>query len=1028
LKRVDVRAVRRAFRSILFSQSHIAIVLCGVLALGPLGTGAALAQGSTTVAGVASDTNGNRLAGVTITLVGRQTYTATTADDGSYTIESVEPGDYTAIATKGGYGTERDSTFTVVAGQENPLNVSLQQATLTTLREIGRVSTRAGRAGFNTSPASVAIMSHQNFVNQGFLQVARVLDQTPGIQSSHPGTSATFASPGAITIPTIRGGLSFETASLIDGHPLAVGNFGDYVSTFLNPYVLQDVELIKGPGAAAPQTNYAINGTVNFRTLDVPTGSPRGSVTIGQDNYGGIFSNFYGGGTLFNGKFGFVLDYAVNGTEGPLSNSPGFTTAALTGGQLGGAGGPTFANPNVNAPQAVFPGVQNLPAYFSAPIVACCFPISQPYSNKTELAKVKVNFSSATSFTASFLGSQTWTSQDGNRVYQYPTIFTPLNGAGYTNSSGIASGQIVNTWQNSSFEPSGEWEINNEPIFQFEARTTAFKADSILARYYTASINRLQYNALGSPAQSFTIPFSSAYGAACASGGTFQATGAHAGQCQTGTGATATFAAPIVLNGGPISVFYPGQAPAAAGTCGTTTTTCFATGSYFRSMEEDKLHGSSIEYDHLFGEGGNVLTFSYDEVHANTAAYAFAGDTNAADTTVPPGSNEIFRTYRLGGIFNTGKLNVTETNYLNLYNFTFGFATPAGVQQAPGVGGFNQTGYSHFDERLGLVWRPGPNLAIRGSLGSSIAPPFLNLLSRSTTAPTFSLTQGGATNSLSPVNLMPETAFGYDVGADWRFGRGDDLISSDLYYTGVFNQFAQPVFISGTCTTAAAAPINGAACTQNGTGAGGPFNIYTTTNVNFGRSTYYGAEFAYRHDPVVGWGAIFQGSLIRSYPDAPNSFFYCSNPPTCSQTTNLAVIPGVNYVGSFTTTGSNAINSLNGSANTAIPYAMGYTEVHFRTAKDGFGQFGLTYYGKNNSYGVPPFFIANASIRIPIVSNKTTIQLSADNLFNILPNGFTTPYAGVPVNLVNGRIGLPNANTVGPMSVRLNLTQYVGNR
>ena len=96
------------------------------------------------------------------------------------------------------------------------------------LQTIGRVTTRArGASTFNATPASVQTINTQTFQEQGQQQVQRILDQTPGIVIDHPGTSATNAAPGAITFPSIRGGLGFETSSLIDGHPLAVGNFGD---------------------------------------------------------------------------------------------------------------------------------------------------------------------------------------------------------------------------------------------------------------------------------------------------------------------------------------------------------------------------------------------------------------------------------------------------------------------------------------------------------------------------------------------------------------------------------------------------------------------------------------------------------------------------------------------------------------------------------------------------------------------------------------------------------------------------------
>ena len=95
-----------------------------------------------------------------------------------------------------------------------------------------------------------------------------VLDQIPGMQISYPGSAANGASTGAITFPNIRNGLSYETATLIDGHPLSVGLYGDYVTTFLESGAAAVGRSHQGPGATAPQVNYAINGTVNFRTKD----------------------------------------------------------------------------------------------------------------------------------------------------------------------------------------------------------------------------------------------------------------------------------------------------------------------------------------------------------------------------------------------------------------------------------------------------------------------------------------------------------------------------------------------------------------------------------------------------------------------------------------------------------------------------------------------------------------------------------------------------------------------------------------
>ncbi len=271
-----------------------------------------------TISGIATDAGGAPLAGVRLTAVGPTTVSVTTDARGAYTFAGLPPGLYAISAEKAGYNGTTQPDVALLAGVPQTLNLTLAAATLSSLREIGRVSVSTGRSGFNATPAAVNVISAQAFAEQSQPQVARILDQTPGIVSSLPG-GVNNASPGAITFPNIRGALSFETAALIDGHPLSVGQYGDYVTTFLNSFVLQDVELIKGPGAASPTISRAIGGTVNFRTLD-PSSRPRGTLTLGVDGFGGVFSNLGYSATV--GRLGWLVDYAVNGTPGPIHDQP----------------------------------------------------------------------------------------------------------------------------------------------------------------------------------------------------------------------------------------------------------------------------------------------------------------------------------------------------------------------------------------------------------------------------------------------------------------------------------------------------------------------------------------------------------------------------------------------------------------------------------------------------------------------------------------------------------------------------------
>jgi len=976
----------------------------GPLVMAPAYAQSASAQGTTTVMGVATDSAGTPLSGVTIRLRGPASYTTTTAENGQYSISNVKPGLYSLTAAKGGYGEASEQDYPIVAGTTAAINVRLTASTLSSVvREIGRVSTSASRSQFNPTPASVQVVTGQTILDQGNAQVQRVLDQTPGIVIDHPGTSAVDAAAGAITFPSIRGGLGFETASLIDGHALAVGSFGDYVTTFLNANVLQSVELIKGPGALSPEVNYAIGGTVNFRTLD-PAAKPGGSFSIGQDQFGGSSSNFLYTGTTSNKRFGWVLDYGIDGTPGALVNSPG-TINIPTGFRLNCPVGAVVAtcqqqngfttNP-ISTTTAPGSGIQNNPNFQTSTLEACCFPVNQNYNAKTELVKFKYNLSGTTTATASYLGSQTYTDQNGNHVSAYNQTFIP--GAGYTGA--IPAGQVF-TYQNIFF-PSNEYEINNEPMFQAEVRSS-IKNDTVLARFYTASINRLQYNTLGSPSQT-DYENIGLYGTVslCPVANPVLVS---SGKCSTGvTGAPTVAPVNTVFNGQNVAIAEAGAS------------------AFFRSMEEDKLHGGSFEYDHFMGNNGNVVSFSADQTKASTYDYDYSGSGNAP--TIAAGSSIIYTTYLLRGIFNvTPKLQATLSNYVDTYNQHY--TSNGGVS-------FQNATYGRYDGRLAFAYRENLNTSFRFSAGSAIAPPYLFLLDKTQSQPLVAAGGATASETLASGNLRPETSMGYDLGADFRVG-SDRLttITTDVYTTNLFNQFYSttsggapaPACLSGNSLT------NATTCTNNTTGVTSTPTVvplYFTAQGNIANARYQGIEFKISRDPVVGFGYTGSMSLIRAYAYDLNACFYgaiVNGVFNCNAfSANTAVPNGQNYY----TSGTSGTGSFTAVSNISEPYSTAYAEVRYRTPRGGLLSFGEQYYGPNNSFNVPAFVISNLNFRFPIADGKSTLQFSIDNLFNNLGNAYITNFGGVPDPLVNGKVGLTNANSIGPRNARIIFTKKFG--
>ncbi len=387
------------------------------------------------------------------------------------------------------------------------------------------------------------------------------------------------------------------------------------------------------------------------------------------------------------------------------------------------------------------------------------------------------------------------------------------------------------------------------------------------------------------------------------------------------------------------------------------------------------------------------------------------------------------RTYLARGIFNFGdKFSVEESNYYDNYEQRF---TNNGAKS------FITTTDGRYDGRLGLTYRESPDVVLRASTGSSLAPPYLALLDSG--PPSYTLASNGtyATDTQNQGNIKAETAFGYDVGADFRLG-GDKqtIVSTDLYLNNLKNQFVSgAVFQNGTVTLCPSGSSKLPPCSTGVTAVTVP--LFTTTSLNLDDARYEGIELAIKRDPRVGFGFTTQGALLRGYP-------YDISPCTYSKTaiaggaginctvanTNLGIVPGVNFYGSGTS-GTNG-NSANGAGsnfnsvnNHAIPYSQAYGEIHYRTLKGGLVEIGLQYLGPNNSYNVPAFFIGDASVRFPF-PNQYSFQISADNLFNAYSGSAITEDGGVGVPLVNGQTGLTNANTVGPRLFRFIVEKKFG--
>ena len=390
----------------------------------------AQSSGVTQIAGTVLDAQRHPVSDADVRLSGPLSRATSTAADGSFAFVNLPAGTYRLAISKGGFNSSGQDDIVTSPGSTTNLSFTLQAASLTSLTIIGNVSVSArnGANTINTTPASIVDVPATTFTDQGQLSVNQVLNEEPGITIGvgYEGNTCLIngASPLTSGVPSIRGGLPYETESLIDGHAISLGQWGLFSPSIISPYELQNVEVVKGPGATSPSINYAINGTVNYRTLE-PTLKPQESVDLGEDQYGGNFANFRLTGTLPGGRFSYAFDYVTQGTQGFTRGLGGPSAlfplgpAYLNGSEISTAGLSYGAGPA---------GSYNGYSIFDS-FLMCCPTEPTNANQRNELGKIRYAFTPSTTLTVTWLGSQAGGSYFSPRAYACNNVsFTPPAG------------------------------------------------------------------------------------------------------------------------------------------------------------------------------------------------------------------------------------------------------------------------------------------------------------------------------------------------------------------------------------------------------------------------------------------------------------------------------------------------------------------------------------------------------------------------------------------------------------------------
>jgi outer membrane receptor protein involved in Fe transport len=263
-----------------------------------------------------------------------------------------------------------------------------------------------------------------------------------------------------------------------------------------------------------------------------------------------------------------------------------------------------------------------------------------------------------------------------------------------------------------------------------------------------------------------------------------------------------------------------------------------------------------------------------------------------------------------------------------------------------------------FDPRIGLVYRPDASTAVRLSYATGFAPPILsdlyNPLDLSSNAagsdPRCPASEQYCVASTGNPNLKSESAVGWDLGFDRSFLGNRGILTFDIYRTN----------LTGHIFTANL-PAPSGLTFDNGSPV-----LFVSTPINLAGSVYTGFEASARI-PIVG------GLAATGY-----------------YTTQSAYPTGVDYY-----TEVAAGDLVNNQQYDGIPLHQASYGLDFRT-RSRFEVFAnAVYFGSNNSYDVPAFWVYNTGAVLPLTAGNQ-FNISWNNLGNKNATIYSLYDAGVP--------------------------------
>ena len=250
----------------------------------------------------------------------RGTTRAVTDGAGRFSITGLAPGIYRLRIERAGYQSALSTEIALVAGADVGVTLVAQRAgAARTLQAIG--STATGTGALQRSTTISRALTIDSLAEDGVTRAGDAIRELPGVINSVKGNTAALGDD----IPLeIRGIGALETATALDGHPIALGFPGGYNDQLSPTAALRDIVVTYGSGSNLFGTS-AIAGIIDFQTL-LPTTDQRLGISQGWGTFDHSQTTLTATGT--DGRLGYAVAYGVAGLDGPIHHDSFYQVGA----------------------------------------------------------------------------------------------------------------------------------------------------------------------------------------------------------------------------------------------------------------------------------------------------------------------------------------------------------------------------------------------------------------------------------------------------------------------------------------------------------------------------------------------------------------------------------------------------------------------------------------------------------------------------------------------------------------------------